>query len=118
MKLPNAEKAIVAEAKLIQYLLNETHPTGKDKAAFFVRFGFSAAKWEILKQALLSHAAANEVTSSLTTPEGIHYAVDGPLLSPDGRNPLLKSVWTIDTDSDIPRFVTAYPLKKRKDDES
>jgi hypothetical protein len=118
MKLPNYENAVVAEAKLTNYLLNEAHPSGKDKAAFFMRFGFAAAEWKILKQALLNHGAANQVTSLLTTPEGIHYAIEGILLTPDGRNPLIRSVWAIDRDSKIPRFITAYPLKRLKEDES
>jgi hypothetical protein len=118
MKLPNCEKAVVAEAKLTNYLLNEAHPTGKDKAAFFMRFGYSAEEWEVLKQALLNHATANQVTSLLTTPEGIHYSIEGILVTPDGRNPLIRSVWVIDNDSETPRFITAYPLKKRKEEES
>lgn len=91
MKLPNREEAIVPEAKLTLYLLNTDHPRGKDKAAFFSRFGFSVAQWKVLRDALLAHAATHEVTSTLETPEGIHYAID--------------------TDSTIPRFITAYPVK-------
>jgi hypothetical protein len=118
MKLPHYEKAVIAESKLVNYLLSETHPSGKDKAAFFMRFGYLAEEWEILKQALLNHVVTNEVASTLTTSEGIHYAIEGMLLTPDGRSPLIRSVWAIDSDSEIPRFITAYPLKERKEDES
>jgi hypothetical protein len=42
MKLRNYEQAVVSESKITEYLLSDTHPEGKEKAAFFERFGFSA----------------------------------------------------------------------------
>jgi hypothetical protein len=110
MKLPNAEKAVVAERKLTSYLLDETHPSGKHKAAFFKRFGFETEKWTVLKMALLQHATAHEIAGTLRTEEGTHYVLEGDLQTPDGRNPQVRSVWAIDTGSDVPRFITAYPL--------
>lgn len=115
MKLPNFERAVVAEAKIVKYLLNKEHPSGKHKAAFFTRFGFSVAQWQILAEALLIHEAAHEVADTLETAEGTHYTVEGELKTPDERNPSIRSVWTIDKDSEIPRFITAYPLKKSKE---
>jgi hypothetical protein len=32
------------------------------------------------------------------------------MATPDGRTPLVRSVWFIDTGTEIPRFATAYPL--------
>jgi hypothetical protein len=34
VRLPNHAQALVAEAKIVEYLLNENHSKGKDKAAF------------------------------------------------------------------------------------
>jgi hypothetical protein len=116
MKLPKYQQAVVAEAKIVKYILNESHPRGKDKAAFFYRFGFSVAQWQIMAQALLNHAATHEVISTLATPEGIHYVIDGPLASPDERNPFIRSIWAVDAGSTIPRFITAYPLKRSEGD--
>jgi len=114
MKVPNFERAQIAEAKIIKYLLNDTHPHGKDKAIFFGRFGFLVSEWQILEQALLQHLADNEIVSTLKTDEGVHYAVEGSFVTPDGRNPLLRTIWAIEIDGPIPRFITAYPLKVRK----
>jgi hypothetical protein len=111
VKLPNREEAVISEAKITHYLLNAEHPRGKDKAAFFSRFGFSVAQWEVLQDALLAHAKTHEIASTLETPEGIHYAIDGTLDTPDQRQPLIRTVWAIDNDSTTPRFITAYPLK-------
>jgi hypothetical protein len=112
MKLPNHEEAVIPERKLTNYLLDETHPTGKHKAVFFKRFGFEIEKWADLKTALLQHAAAHEVASTLQTDEGLHYVLEGELPTPDKRNPQVRTVWAIDKDSDTPRFITAYPLDK------
>ncbi len=116
MKLPNAERAVIAEAKIVKYLLNKDHPRGKGKATFFTRFGFSVAQWRVLVEALLAHAAEHEVADTLNTPEATHYTLEGELKTPDERNPLIRSVWTIDKNSGIPRFITAYPLKKSKEE--
>ncbi|MBI5670359.1 MAG: hypothetical protein HZC41_20390 [Chloroflexi bacterium] len=111
MKLPNCERAVVPEAKIVRYLLKEGHTAGGPKAAFFLRFGFSVTQWEVMAEALRAHAATHEIASTLDTPEGVHYAVEGVLQTPDGRNPAIRSVWAIDTGSESPRLITAYPLK-------
>jgi hypothetical protein len=111
MKLLNADQAIVAEAKIVLYLLNLAHSRGKDKAAFFSRFGYSVAQWQELAQSLLDHSQTHDIAGVLETPEGTHYAIDGVLSTPDGRNPEIRSVWAVDTGSQTLRFITAYPLK-------
>jgi len=45
MKLPHAEDARVDQEKILRYLLSREHPDGAAKAAFFLRFGFTAADW-------------------------------------------------------------------------
>jgi hypothetical protein len=110
MKLPNHTMAVVSEAKLTEYLLSESHPEGKDKAFFFLAFGFQIDEWQILAAALLAHAMDNEVIRIVESLYGTRYVIEGILNSPDQRNPLVRSVWFIDEDSDIPRLVTAYPL--------
>jgi hypothetical protein len=113
MKLPDYERAVVAKEKITQYLLSETHLDGRSKAAFFKRFGFSTRTWEVLAKALREHAAQHEVADTLTTPYGIHYTIEGKLRTPSGRTSLLRTVWAIDEEGDAPRFITAYPLKKK-----
>jgi hypothetical protein len=111
LKLPYAENAFIPDAKVTNYLLNTNHPRGKDKAAFFIRYGFSASEWNVLRDALLNHGSVHDVASVLETPQGIHYAIDGELNAPDGRSPQIRTIWALDTDSTAPRLITAYPLK-------
>jgi hypothetical protein len=113
MKLPHYENAVVPHAKITGYLLSFTHRDGRSKAKFFTRFGFSADSWEELATALLRHAADPEVTRIEYSPFGTRYVVEGILPVPDGRAPAICSVWFIETGEQIPRFVTAYPLRRR-----
>ena len=112
MKLPNVERATVSERKVTQYLLNPAHPAGGSKAAFFLRFGFTANRWQELAKALLQHARLNEVAGTELTPHGHRYVVDGVLTAPNGTHLNVRSGWYIDIGGDAPRFVTAHPLPK------
>lgn len=111
MKLPNVEQAIVPQRKLTQYLLSPTHPAGRGKAAFFASFGFAQEAWETLADSLRKHALDYEVTATEVTPFGTSYTIEGALMTPDGRAPLVRVVWFIEIGDTIPRLVTAYPLK-------
>lgn len=66
MKLPNAEDAVVPEAKIAHYLLSPTHRDGRHKAAFFLRFGFSAEAWPVLASVVWFVANGAE-TATLAT---------------------------------------------------
>ena len=110
MNLPNADHAVVEPAKITHYLLAFDHPEGGGKAEFFTQFGFVPEEWEVLRRALLTHAKTCPVSSIAQSPYGMKYRIDGPLLCPNGRSPLIRVVWIIDTGADAPRLVTAHPL--------
>ena len=40
---------------------------------------------------------------------GTKYEIEGPLKTPDERNPRIWTVWQIDKDRLAPRLITAYP---------
>lgn len=110
MKLPNASNAIVEREKILGYLLDSEHLIGASKANFFSRFGFSADKWEMLADALWLHGQTHEVKRMRETGFGPRYEVEGTLAAPDGRAPLVRSVWQLDKGAVAPRLITAYPL--------
>lgn len=112
MKLPNHQHAVVPKAKITEYLLSTTHHDGRSKAEFFTRFGFSVSSWEGFAAALLRHVADHEVAKIENSLFGTRHVVEGILYTPDGRTPVVRSVWFIETGERIPRFVTAYPLKR------
>jgi hypothetical protein len=109
-ELPEAASAIVDERKIREYLLADDHPAGRAKAAFFRQFGFRTSSWRNLRTALLAHAREARVVSAVTTEFGKKYVLDGPIGSPDGRTPRLRTIWFVATDETRPRLVTAYPM--------
>ena len=109
MRLPNAERAVVEERKITEYLLSFTSPDGASKARFFTRFGFRAEQWEIFAEALRSVCLQNEVVEVADTAYGVQHVIIGIIPTPDGRNPTVRTVWQIDLGVDYPRFISAYP---------
>ena len=92
MKLPNAEKLIVDRQKIVEYLLDVTHPRGATKARFFQEFGFHVDHWTDLAEALRAHGRENHITRMIETGFGPRYEVEGELQAADGRRPRLRSV--------------------------
>ena len=107
---------MVPESKITGYLLSTTHRDGRHKATFFLSFGFTTNDWRTLAGGLLRHAEEHEVAKAESTPFGTRYVMEGKIQTPGGRTPSIRSVWFIENDQDVPRFVTAYPLEGAGDD--
>jgi hypothetical protein len=99
----------IEPGKIVGYLLSAEHSDGKDKAQFFAAFGFDRTRPEQLAAALLEHASRHPLAGSKETPRGVNYVVEGPLTTPDGRNPRVLVVWHVPTGSARGHLVTAYP---------
>jgi hypothetical protein len=110
--LPGRDRAYVSPAKIDDDLLSLTHPVGRHKAAFFLSHGFSADAGQALAEALLRHADEHVVRHGETLEFGIKYVIDGISHTPDGRSPVVRSVWIIEPDQTSPRLVTADPGPK------
>jgi hypothetical protein len=95
MKLPYAARARVERRKVVEYLLSPSHPDGSSKARFFLAFGFRVDKWQVFARALRKHGRTHPVTASVESRHGTRYSVDGPLETPDGRNPKVRTVWIL-----------------------
>lgn len=100
MELPNLNNALIEESKITAYLLSEENSGGK--SAFFAAFGFTVETWERLRDALQHHIATHEVLRISETIHGVKYIIEGEMQMPDGRSPLVRSVWIIDTGQDAP----------------
>ena len=111
MKLPNALLAVVEREKVVDYLLNRAHRYGASKAEFFSKYGFLLEKWEVLAQALLQHGQKHDVINVMETGFGPRYLIEVQLPSPDGRAPLVRTVWQLDGGQVAPRLITAYPAE-------
>lgn len=112
MTLPNIDQVEVPRAKVVDYLLSQAHRDGRHKASFFRRFGFTSDKWQELAAALKQHAVDHDVAREEPSPFGRRLIVEGIMHGADGREPLVRSVWFLRIKETVPRFVTAYPLKR------
>ncbi len=114
MKLPTANEADVPRAKIVLYLLNPDHRSGKGKAIFFSSQGFTVERWQELADALRRHSAEHEVTRREPTSLGAGFVVEGPMRMPTGAVANIRSVWLIESGESMARLVTAYPLRNKK----
>jgi len=89
---------------------------GRYQAEFFSRFELPVAVWQDLAATSRQHALDHEVTKEENSPFGKLYLVEGSIKAPNGRTPMLRTVWFIETWADTPRFVTASPLRRTSDD--
>lgn len=112
MRVPNIDEARIDRSKINEYLLCPSHPDGAAKARFFTSFGFTRNDWGAFAEALRQHARAWPVASWVESEYGKRYVVDGPLDTPDGRRPNVRTVWIAETDENTPRLVTAHPLPR------
>jgi hypothetical protein len=114
MKLPLVSEAEVPRAKIVFYLLDPNHRSGKSKARFFSGHGYAPERWQELAQALRTHASETEVVKQERTVLGTRLVVEGPLTLCDGVVAQIRSVWFIESGERAPRLATAYPVRQRK----
>ena len=110
MKIPNAEHAIVDLRKLRDYCLNPQHNRGKHKARLFTALlGMDSNDAEELRNALLEAVRKQDAQLAEKDAYGQRWTLDFTLTWRD-KQATIRSAWIIETDSDIPKLTTAFPL--------
>jgi hypothetical protein len=112
-RLPNAGLVIIDERKITRYLLAADHPVGAPKALFSRQFGYRLVTWTEFRDALCAHVLSGELVSTREFEFGMKYIVQGPIITPSGQRPIIRSVWVVGAGETKPRLVTAYPLATR-----
>lgn len=82
--------------------------SGRTKAEFFARLGYTRENWHALAADLRVLAEREEATRIDTTQYGTKYEVRGPIVGPKAEAGVVTA-WITIRDEDFPRFVTAYP---------
>jgi hypothetical protein len=108
-RIPNYEKAIIDPMKLQNYVLSDTHPIGRFKAALFQQMGYTPGNWEQFAQDIHTQHLALDAESGGKTKYGQKYIITGDIKGLSGKVMKLKSIWIILTGEDLPRFITIYP---------
>lgn len=109
MTIPNADRAIIATAKLTGYLLNVSHKRGAAKARLLLSVGYRSDAPQVLEADLRRQHLTLDVTQTSENVFGGVYEIEGPIRTPSGKFVRFRSVWQVDTGTDVPRFVTMYP---------
>ncbi len=108
MKLPNGRMAAVDDSKLLEYVLNPSHPVGRHHAALFEGLmGITQDHYLLLKNALLEGAKVQEVQPGQASRYGRKFEKGLSLEGPKAARVVL-AVWLIETGDDHPRLVTCY----------
>lgn len=106
------ERIEIAESKLSGYLLNKNHSIGSHKAIYFEKLGYNINNWKILRDALIEHINSADNSEIIENQFGVKIVVINRIKSIIGKHPIIKSVWFIENNEKILKFVTAYPEKK------
>jgi hypothetical protein len=109
MKIPNAERALIAPEKLRDYLLNVAHERGGTKARLLIALGYARQEWSRLESDLRDQHLPRDVESVESNEFGIQYAIEAEIRTPSGQSRRFRSIWQVDRGTDLPRFITMYP---------
>lgn len=109
MPIPDAKSAYVPHEKLSEYLLNEQHPVGGSKAKWFRSLGYDPADGGVLGHDLLTLIQTTEDYVEKSSSFGTKYIVSGKILTPNGVDANVTTVWIVELADKQPRLVTAYP---------
>jgi hypothetical protein len=105
--LPSADRAIVEERKIREYLLNLAHTDGGAIARSFMARGFTVDAWDVLQASLIIQDQTNAATRIVDTEWGPRYTVECNCPTPDELNPCIRTVWQMEDGA--PRLLTAIP---------
>lgn len=108
MPFPNAKRAIVAEEKVCDYLLNRSHPVGGFKAAWFASLGYTSENWQDLADDLLRLAQSSDQFVTKPSHFGVKYEVAGQIGRPGHRPATVIAIWIVE-ENRVARLITAHP---------
>lgn len=100
--------ALISREKVTGYLLSDSHPVGRYKAAFFKRLGYSADAPEIFERDIAALLTVHAMDLGATR-HGRKLATREVLRGPTGGRAVVFAVWIILPDERSPRLVTVYP---------
>jgi hypothetical protein len=112
MKITNFDKAIINDSKIIDYLLSNSHPSGRNKAKFFNTLGYNKDNFiELIKEFRIL-ISTNDYELIIENEFGTKFIVNGKIKAKEKNNAEITTVWFIEKDGTIPYFITAYPKGK------
>jgi filamentous hemagglutinin len=109
--LRNADRAVIDERKVRDYLLNPLHARGGHKARMFAgALGYGRFDHARLIKQIREGILTHEAVRIDAVPYGERFRVEIPVVGPAG-SVIVRTLWIIRTGEDVPRLTSAYPLK-------
>ena len=106
--IPNYQRAVIPRAKVEGYVLDLSHPRGRNKAIVFKSaLGFEQSDWETLRDSIIAELPYHEAIAGKTDQYCKRYNVTLRITGPNGRTLDVTTAWKIETGEDYPSFVTA-----------
>jgi hypothetical protein len=93
MPIPEADRAVVEDAKVRDYLLNLSHPDGGSKAIWFHSLGYHRDKWQDLADDLIAIAKNCATFDTEITRFGVKYKALGIVGRSEQRPGVVLTVW-------------------------
>jgi hypothetical protein len=84
--LPHADHALVAEARICDDLLSDTHPVGCFNARVFRSLGYTVESWTRLRDDLLHHGQTGKVQRFELSAYGMKVVISARLKGPNGAS--------------------------------
>lgn len=109
MPFPNADRAIIPEAKLREYLLN---PRGRSpsQARLFAGLAYTAENWRLLDADIRSQHLTQDAREVQRNAFGRRWRIEADLRGPAGVA-RIRTTWIILNGTDVPRLTSAYRAK-------
>ena len=112
-RLPNSISASTIQEKIQGYFLNSNHPVGKHKAKVLNSvLGYHYENWVELSDIIFNAVQTSQVSFTEMTKYGIKYKIPITIIGKKKKSMILNTVWQIDNNSNIPRFITTTFDKK------
>lgn len=108
MKLPST--AIIAESKIKKYLLSKRKRN--DKSRWLAEAGYKPDNWHELENDLRTQLLSLDAVFIEETNYGRMYEIKGILTGPNGNTLPVRSIWMVEHESKLIKFITMFPDKK------
>ena len=102
--------AVISETKIKRYLL--VWRVWNDKSQWLASAGYSMDNWQQLHSDI-RQLLEGSATFVRENPWGRLYEIRGVLSGPNGRKLAVRSIWMIESETGLTKFITLYADKKK-----
>jgi hypothetical protein len=102
-------EAIIAPSKLTEYLL--VWKPENDKSQWLENAGYTIDNWQELEDDLRIQILPLNAIYIETTRFGQLFQIIGTINTPNGSELNVRTIWIIEQDSGLTKFVTMYPYR-------